>query len=159
MKLHLGVLDVPYSEDSGGGGTSATTGDVATILEDRYHIMELYYEEMGQDNVAKAFEESAKTAIEDMFSGKPMVDASYVGGGSATNFTLTADATQELEDAFRVFIDQKELDYVMPGVPTQASLKGINHRLKRPYVKSNPVRPSFRDTGLYQAAFRAWVEE
>jgi hypothetical protein len=44
------------------------------------------------------------------------------------------------------------------GVPTKAALKGINHRLRHPYRKSNPRRPSFVDTGLYVASFRAWME-
>jgi len=142
VRLHLGVQDIPYTN------SDKTTGDVAQILESKYHVMEIYVEEVGTDNIAKAFEESARNALEDLISGAP-----------AAGISLTNDAAGELEAAFRIFIDQKELDYVVPGVPTQASLKGVNHRFKRPYAKSNPVRPSFRDTGLYMASMRAWTEE
>lgn len=184
MKLHLGVLDIPHSTGSD-SEDYVTTGDVAVILEDRYHIIELYVEEIGHEHIARAFEESAKTAIEDIFSGKQTGAAEYMAGGSSEMFALTGDATQEIEDSFRIFIDQKELDFVMPGVPTFASTGGeisvteysvdkagnpkvrtvrrqrgaVNHRLKHPYAKDNPPRPSFRDTGLYQASFRAWVED
>jgi hypothetical protein len=149
VKLHLGVLEVPYDDGK------ATTGEVADILEEKYHIMEVFVEELG-DAIGDAFAEAAKNALQDLMSGVPMVQASYIGGGA--NFVLTADATQEIETAFRMFIDQQELDGVVPGVPTQASLKGINHRLAHPYAKANQPRPSFRDTGLYQSSFRAWTE-
>lgn len=142
MKLHLGVTDIPYANGK------ETTGDVATILEAKYHVMELFVEELGHDVIGKAFEESAKNAVEDLFSGAP-----------AASLSLTLDATEEIQTAFRIFIDQRELDGVVPGVPTQAALKGVNHRLKRPSVKGNPERPSFKDTGLYQASMRAWTEE
>lgn len=141
MKLHLGVLDVPYSAGK------KTTGDVAELLENRYHIMELFVETEGVDSISKAFEESARNALQDLLSGAP-----------ASSLSLTQDATQEIESAFRKFIDRKELDYVEPGVPTKASLKGVNHRLKRTNAKGNPARPSFRDTGLYQASFRVWTD-
>lgn len=141
MELHLGVLDIPYTNGS------KTTGDVAEILEARYHVMELFAETVGAEHIEKAFEESAKAAVEDLMSGAP-----------AASISLTDDATQGLETAFRVFIDQRKLDYVEPGVPTEASLKGVNHRFKRANAKGNPVRPSFKDTGLYEASFKAWTE-
>lgn len=142
MKLHLGVLDVPYADGK------ATTGDVATILEHNYNVMGVFVEEVGADAISAAFEQAAQDAIADLLSGAP-----------AASLNLTLAATGEIEDAFRIFIDQKEMDGVVPGVPTAASLKGVNHRLKRPYTKSNPVRPSFRDTGLYEASFKAWTED
>jgi hypothetical protein len=40
-----------------------------------------------------------------------------------------------------------------------AATAGVNHRKKKPYAKANPARPAFVDTGLYQSAFRAWVEK
>jgi hypothetical protein len=141
VKLHLGVVDVPYTA----GGE--TTYEVANHLEKKYHVMELFVEDVGVDHIARAFEESAKVVIEDTLSGAPPRDLS-----------LTYEAEQDLEVAFRKFIDQKQLDFVEPGVPTEASLKGVNHRLKHPYAKGNPTRPSFRDTGLYQTSFKVWTE-
>jgi hypothetical protein len=140
--LHLGVLDVPYADGK------VTTGEVATILEDKYHVIELFAEEMGADAIGEALAHSAKAAVEDLMSGAPQ-----------SSVHLTFEATEEIATAFRVFIDQKELDGVVPGVPTAASLKGVNHRLKRPYAKANPIRPSFKDTGVYENSFRAWTDD
>ncbi len=169
IELHLGVLDVPYTHDDspalnkgqarnkrrnaaraafGAPEFHGTTGDVAQILEDEYHVMELFYEEVGGDQIARAFEQSAKEALEDLIAGAPR-----------ESLSLTRQATEEIETAFRIFIDQKELDGIVPGVPTAAALAGVNHRLKHPYAKGNPERPSFKDTGLYQASFKAWAEE
>jgi hypothetical protein len=143
MRLHLGVLDVPYSKEEG-----KTTGDVATILEDKYHVMSTFVDVLGRDAIAAAFEQAAKSAVEDLFSGAPTPAVS-----------LTGDATEEVQSAFRVFIDQREMDGLVPGVPTAASLKGMNHRFSRPNARGNPVRPSFRDTGLYETSFRAWTDD
>ena len=141
LKLHLGVVDVPYEEGE------KSTGDVAEILEQEYHVMELFTEEVGSEAISNAFAQSAQRACEDLFSGAP-----------ATSLNLTYEATEEIASAFRVFLDQRELDGVVPGVPTQAALKGVNHRLAHPYAKSNPERPSFIDTGSYGASFRAWTD-
>ena len=155
MRLHLGVLDIPHPT-----GNDVSTGDVAEFLENKYHVMELFYEEVGGEAIARAFEQSAKNAVEDLFSGRP-----------ADTISLTDEATQEIETTFRVFIDQRELDHVVPGVPTMASTGGVvevngkkrrrgvvNHRMKHPYSQANAIRPSFRDTGTYQASFRAWTD-
>lgn len=140
--LHLGVLDVPYSDGK------RSTGDVAQILEDKYHVMELFAEDYGADAISKAFEEAARDALEDLLSGAPV-----------DSLSLTQSATDDIETAFKTFIDRRGLDYIVPGVPTKASLKGVNHRFKRATAKTNPVRPSFRDTGLYEASMKAWTEE
>ena len=141
MKLHLGVIEYPYADGS------TPTGDVAEILEARYHVIELFYQELGADNVASALELGAARAIQDLFAGAP-----------PQTISLTAEAEGEIEQAFRLFLDQRELDGVVPGVPTQAAIRGVNHRLKKPYAKSNPERPSFVDTGAYQQSFKAWTE-
>ena len=141
MKLHLGVIEYPYTD-----ATGVTTGDVAEILEAKYHVIELFYQELG-DDVSKTLELSAARAIQDLFAGAP-----------PRSVSLTAEAEGEIEAAFRLFLDQRELDGVVPGVPTQAAIRGVNHRLKHPYKKSNPERPSFVDTGTYQQSFKAWSE-
>lgn len=141
ISLHLGVLEMPY------GNHPETTGEVAEWLENRYHVMELFAEDVGSETIEKAFEESAQAAIEDLFSGARVEDVN-----------LTLDATEMIQTEFRKFIDEKKLDFVVPGVPTKASLEGVNHRFKHSHAKGNPVRPSFKDTGTYSAAFRAWTE-
>lgn len=166
--LHLGVIDIPYDvrvpesmkrvavrtqrggkakviKASPSGGQ--TTGDVAEILEDKYHIMEVFFEDIGYEAVMGALVNSLEGAIENIQSGAPL-----------STIKLYAGAESEIETAFRLFLGQQELDGVMPGVPTKAALKGVNHRMVHPYAKRGP-RPSFIDTGLYQASFKAWVEE
>src|SRR5580693_1553095 len=98
VTLHLGVLDVPYANGK------ATTGDVATILEDRYHIMEIFLEEAGRDAITDAFEHSAEEALQDLFSG-----------ASPASVSLTLGATEEIQEAFRVFLDGRGLDGIVPG--------------------------------------------
>jgi hypothetical protein len=72
------------------------------------------------------------------------------------NFTAAESA---IKTEFNKFIDSKAMDGVQPGVPTAAALAGVNHRLKHPYAKGNPVRPSFKDTGLFEQSMRSWIEE
>lgn len=165
--IHLGVVDVPYAthvpenqrrvvhRTTRGGVVSVatappsgaeTTGDVAQILEDEYHVMEVFYEDVGEALIAKALEHSVIGAIQDMALGKP------------TNLIDPfAKATTEIEAAFKVFLEQQEMDGVVGGVPTKAALKGVNHRLKHPYAKGNPERPSFIDSGTYESHFKVEV--
>src|SRR5271167_741677 len=102
--LHLGVLDQPYSfaplpgkrrPTKVAGGTQ-TTGDVAQWLEDRYHVMEVFYELHAADVVAPALEDSLQGALESILMG---ASASLDPLGSALG---------TIEDAFRTFIDSKE---------------------------------------------------
>jgi hypothetical protein len=188
LYLHLGVVDQPYSAHvaehqkrsvtrtlRGGKAKSfkaspsggETTGDVAAILEEKYRLFEVFANEVG--DVERAIEHSVEGSIETLLSGAPPSTDPF------------AEATGEIEDAFRIAIDQRIYDGLIPNVPTQAALKGVNHRLKDPYSKGssnqgkqnfnrywknrllsmgyNPERPSFKDTGLLQASFKAWVEE
>lgn len=142
MKLRLGVADVPYSRKGG-----QTTGEVAERLEGRYRIMQRFsaaHEDFIKDRLSAALAEGFETLL---VSGRAPPD-------------IFAGACSEIEERFRQFLDLRELDAAMdPGIPTKASLRGVNHRLKRPYAKSNPPRPSFIDTGAYQASMKAWVDE
>ena len=170
LTLHLGVIDQPY----GKAGVlpplkraskrkpsarmlqraiarthafkvaSITTAEVATILEAKYHLFTVFYE-LNQGRIADMFADAAAGALENVLLGAP------------SSLSLTADAEQEIEKRFKQAISAREYDKIIPGVPTQAALKGVNHRLKRPYAKDNPERPSFRDTGLLQASFKAWT--
>lgn len=140
--LHLGVTDLAYSDDEG-----KTTGDIATILESKYHIMQTFFDVMGADVVAKALERSVADAVEAMMMGS-----------NSASINLTAEAEGEIEAAFRLFLSQQEMDGLVEGVPTAAALAGVSHRFKHPYAKRAP-RPSFIDTGTYQASFKAWTDD
>jgi hypothetical protein len=149
LTLHLGVVDVPYAQPAPGAvghnkpPGSQTTGDVAEWLEAKYHVMEIFAE-LHKDDIDEALADSAAGALENLLMGSP-VGADAFGAGQS-----------KIEDAFRKFIDTKEMERLgYPGVPTKAALKGVNHRLKR---KRGPSRPSFQDTGLYEANFAAWVD-
>ena len=140
MRLHFGVVDVPYASDRRG----KSTGDVAEILEGKYEVMGTFYEQHG-DLVADEMAKSARNAAEALMMGAP-----------ATLDPFGA-ATAAIEARFRSFLVGKEMDRLgVAGVPTAASLRGVSHRFKRPYAR-RASRPSFIDTGLYQSSFKAWV--
>jgi hypothetical protein len=151
--LHLGVNDVPYgfTADRGRSKTgrqrASTTGDVAEILEDKYHVMQVFFA-LHEGDVVAAMGESLQGSLESLLMGRPQ-GVSPPAAGEA-----------EVQALFQRFLSDGEMERLgIPGVPTGAALKGVNHRRKHPYAKSNPSRPSFVDTGLFQSSFRAWVTE
>lgn len=163
MILHLGVIDIPYSEPPAAGPKptkrprkrprksqaakygNITTGDVAEILEARYHVMELFWE-LHKNEVAEDLEGSIAGALETFLMGGP-IDIDPVGSASS-----------KIEDRFKQMLATKELDSLgYPGIPTMAAQRGVSHRFKRPYVR-RAARPSFIDTGLYQSSMKAWVD-
>ena len=134
--LHLGVVDYPREE-------GLTVGDVAGFLEDKYHVMEVFYE-IHQDEVVAALINSYKGALDNLLMGGPR------------NADPSLRASAQIETRFRQFLFMKEMDALgAPGIPTQASLDGVNHRLKS---GRGPVRPSFIDTGLYENSFIIWLD-
>jgi hypothetical protein len=150
LKLHLGVVDVPYSYRAKNrrgrpakGASTVTTGDVADILEAKYDVMATFFEK-HEEEITEAIEKSLAHSLESTLSGAPSGRDPFLASYG------------KIETAFRKFLDNKEMDGV-PGVPTEASLKGVSHRFKHPYAK-RASRPSFIDTGLYEANFKAWIE-
>jgi len=160
ITLHLGVIDQPYTSYDGGkkaanpkrrgkkvvpatkAQRTVTTAQVARWLEDRYHVMEVFYEVDG--GVQDALRESVLDAMENVLMGAPV---------GANPFL---EATSEIQKRFKQFISNRTMETLgYPGVPTRAALMGVNSRLKK---RRGKRRPSFRDTGLYQASFMAWVD-
>lgn len=165
MHIMLGVIDIPYSDASyrpapknrrigqarrGKIGASKTpsnqktTGDVAETLEQRYHIMETFFE-LNEDMIGAALEQSMRHGLESFASGAP------------ATLTITAEAESEIEAKFRDFIAQRGMDGAVNGVPTIAARLGVSHRFLHPYAK-RPSRPSFYDTGLFVANFKMWTD-
>lgn len=159
LVLHLGVLVQPYrnwelaSLKTKAGKTRqkrvqgairpVTTGDVAGFLEARYGLIQTFYRVRGPV-IGKAMEKSLGGALESLMMGHA-VDP-------------WGDATQAIQADFKNWISSRAAEQAgMSGVPTQAALRGVNHRLRHPYRQSNPRRPSFRDTGLFMASFRSWM--
>lgn len=160
--LHLGVVDLPYTEApeppsklpkarkgkqrprKTRKASVQTTGDVAEVLETKYHIMETFFE-VHEEEIAADFAEALAGSLEDLVMGAPPSPRPYAAAESA------------LGARFKTFLETKEMDELAtPGVPTKASLRGVNHRLK---IKRGAPRPSFVDTGTYEAAFIAWIDE
>lgn len=156
--LKLGVIDIPYAYDQEQLGKkgkpikkkkkitlSITTGDVAEILEKKYHPMETFFEvhrqEIG-DEIAKAYVGSFQRL--------------HATGQGPDN--PAQGAMDWMQNRFKEFLAKREMEGLgIPGVPTQAALDGVSHRFAHPYAK-RPSRPSFIDTGLYQASARFWIE-
>ena len=151
--LHLGVLDQPYRFQASSRrgkrrsrASTKTTGDIATYLEDKYHVLEHFYE-LHQKDIAKSLEKSLAGSLETMLMGGP--------APAAPSF---ASAESEIETMMKDMISKQELDSLgYPGIPTLAALRGVNHRMLHPYAR-RPPRPSFRDTGLYQSSLKAWMD-
>lgn len=138
LTLHLGVAVIPYADRR-----SLTTGDVASFLESKYDLMATFYR-VHEADVAKALEDSLGGALESALMGK--------------STDPWGRATQAIQREFRTFISSMEAERVgIPGTPTKAALMGTNHRLAHPYSRRNPRRPSFRDRGIFQSSFRAWI--
>lgn len=152
MKLVLGVLDVAYSDASGTGAT--TTGDVAEILEARYHVMETFFE-LRREKIAAILADSMASHIQNLVSGGFAKRAD-------PSASLTYEGDQKIETEFRAFLSANEMGQLMAkfgGVLSAAALAGVNHRKKNPNAKTNKARPAFIDSGLYQTSMRAWSEK
>lgn len=158
--LHLGVIDVPYVQPPPKRrrrrirAGQVTTGDVATWLENRYHIMEVFYEEHRDDVVGAAIDESLQGAIESVMLGAPPALDPF------------GTATSKIEDALKQFIVTGEMDRLgYPGVPTKASQLRASGRRRGARFKSasatgtGAAAVSFYDSGLYESSVRAWISE
>lgn len=147
--LHLGVLDVPYQAKPKGRRSAATTttGDVAEILEGRYHVMQTFYDQHEQE-IADQLTQSLVDAAEAIMQGAPVTTDPFGG------------ATSQIEDRFKTFLSLEEMDKLgIPGVPTEAAKEGRSSRFKKGKSKGGAPRPSFVDTGLYLASFAAWTTD
>ena len=161
--LFLGVIDQPYTQGpiaprravhrrnrrsgkeesfSAPASGQATTGDVAGYLEAKYHVHEIFFEE-HKEEIGNDLAHAMAGALENLMQGAPVSDQPL------------KQATDWLQEGFQEFIDSKAMDALgYPGIPTAASIKGVRHRK----TTLEPGRPSFQDTGIYEASFAAWVE-
>jgi hypothetical protein len=148
LTLHLGIIEQNYTNSSGkslkAAGRVVSTGDVAGYLEERYHIYEHFFQ-IHSGQIGDAIADDMAGSLETMLMG------------GSTNLTL-GTATSKIDAMFKKMLSERELDQLgYPGIPTQAAKDGVNHRMKHPYAKRRE-RPSFIDTGLYQASFKSWIE-
>lgn len=134
MKLHLGVIDIPYEDEN------TTTGDVAERLEKKYRIMQTFFDRYGED-IARMMSNDLAAGLENLMAGAPLPSDPF------------AESMSQIHHLFAAFLYNKEMDG-LTGIPTQRSLKGISKRFKN---KKGAPRPSFIDTGMFEASMRAWV--
>jgi hypothetical protein len=126
-------------------GQGKTTGVVAKDLEKRYGLMGAFWE-MEQDYVMTLIEKSIGQSIEEM-----------VASGER-NPLISQDVLDKIETRFKRNLSTRRYDGQLNGVPTLAAQRGVSHLVRHPYAKRAP-RPSFIDTGMYQASFKAWLED
>lgn len=137
VKVCLGVVDMPYNY----GDTSATTGEVAEILEERYQLFSHFWEVHKDTIVPEVGEILAYSIINHIKHSAPLTSNELLG---------------ETMRSFNIFIEHEEMaGLAVDGVPTQAALDGRNSRLK---VKYGERRPSFLDGGLFKSSFVAWID-
>jgi len=138
-KGHVHKQDAKRKADA----ETVTTAKVAQILEDKYGVMQHFYD-AHTDDIAKALIDSVEGALEDVYAGSPVSDP-------------FAQAGQDIAADFRMFLMSAEIEHMgVEGVPTQAALDRRSLRFKS--KQSDKPRPSFVDSSLYEASFRAWTE-
>lgn len=162
ITLHLGVIDMPYAytreaerKTKKRKGTpkkkiaaNQTTGDVAEILEAKYHLMETFFD-ANEEKIVEQLTNSLAGAIQSLANG---VTSSH---GAIDPFAAGA---QQITEMFKQFILSGEAERVaIPGTPTKAALKGVSHRKAHPYAK-HERRVSFYDTGLFVDNFYTWAD-
>ena len=135
MRISLGVIEHPY------GDTGQSTGDVAEILEERYHVMETFRDQ-NIDFISEALTDGFLGAIENAFAGAPQ-DAD-----------IFASAMAAIEDRFHDFIDREE-----SGIKTKAKEKPLAGGRKKRQYRRVKAKTTFVDTGLYRNSFIAWVKD
>ena len=161
VKIHLGVIDQPYSKQSSAKVPQAkkgklnkpvkvatgeqTTGEVAGYLENKYSVMQGFVD-LHMPEIKQMMADSIQGSIENLLAG---------GKPQSNPF---GSATSQIEKLFKFqYLDKDEITQTgAKGVPTQAALNGVNHRLKS---GKGAARPDFIDTGLYQASFKVWTDE
>jgi hypothetical protein len=129
-----------------GFSKTMTAEKVAKILNSKYNILELFY---------GMYEKEINDIISSNFG---QVASNMLSAGRELNKVSKKNlqpGMQEIVGMFRSFIDNEEMNG-RPGIPAQASLMGIRHR--RGHRIRHGSRPSFVDTGIYKASFRAWVD-
>jgi hypothetical protein len=159
ISLHMGFINTPYLQENlatpfraaekeekrkrkRGFSRTMTAEKLSKILESKYGIVETFsgvYEEEIKSLMHEGFREVAENIISTRKAGETTVQMKK----------LMNPYTKQIESMFRTFIDNEEMNGMVPGVPTKVSIKGRGRR--RP-------GPSFIRTGIYKASFRAWVK-
>jgi hypothetical protein len=162
ISLKLGFINTPYTTQSVARPMTAaraesrrprrrsfsktiTAEDVAAILESKYKIIDTFTEMYAAQIQYTILSQFEKVAGDVLSGGRRRGDLG----------SILKPATKQIEVMFRQFLDKEEMNGRAPGVPTKAALAGVRHG--RGSKTRTGSRPSFIDTGIYRASFRAWV--
>ncbi|MEU0861315.1 hypothetical protein ABZ352_39075 [Streptomyces griseofuscus] len=104
ITFHLGVIDIPYGDEN------TTTSDVAVYLEEKYQIMQTFFDRYGND-IAELMSKDLAANLENMLAGAP------------PSRDPLAESMSRIHDLFVAFLDNGEMNG-MPGVPTRRALLG-----------------------------------
>lgn len=148
--LVLGVLVVNYSDANGATGGTTDTGTVAELLENKYHVMQSFFD-LHKGEIADDLANGMAASLQDLINGRTATGSPFYG------------AEQKIDARFRAFIygnEMQKLSLALTGKPiSAAAIRGVSHRRKSPYAQRNPSRPAFVDTSLYVSSFRSTVKK
>lgn len=173
--LHLGTLDVAYSDAN--GDATQTTFQVAEELEKRYAPMQTFFESRKQkiadwlaDDIANAINRLVRngTAIKNTGTRttRRLKQWYEPAGGqrilTSEQSSLTYGADQRIETEFRRFIFSNEMGNIADARGlggTFAAKAGVSRRFKDVYNSKGKrkARPFLVDSGLYVSTFRVWT--
>ena len=139
MILHLGVVDKPHLK-------GATTGSVANYLEERYGVMQMFYDRYA-DQINNDITQRLLDALE-------------------SNLSNPFDAPiDDITKTFHSYLETREVEQDNNKLPSQRAIDGYKSRMKNPtHMKKGkklvkrPRRESLIDTGVYMNSFVAWVD-
>jgi hypothetical protein len=134
MILHLGVEDIAYADGP------QKTSDVAEILEEKFHVMQIYADQ-NEDRIAQFIEDGVAGALESVLAGAPI------------NFDVFGSAIANIEDRFIEYIDGEE-----HGIKTKSKESPKAGARKKRQYKKVTNKTTFVDSGLYRNNFKAWVD-
>ncbi len=137
MNLLLGVKNVAYSDPDEKGAT--TTGQVAEILEEKYDVMQTFYD-LNQPKIAALVVQAFVNTLESRLQGQPKTPSI---------------PTSKIDKLFRDYLDSDDWQKTT-GKTIAVAAAGHSKRFKRAYMK-RPARPAFIDSGLYRRSFRSWL--
>lgn len=144
--LCLGVNNIPYDN------SNKTTHEVAEHLEDRYGIIQKFYD-LNESEISEDLATAMADALEYFVNGNPLLPIDLI-----MNENLG-----ERAEKFRDFLDTGEVERVgIPGTPTKRSLQRISLRFKSKKTrkgKKSVSRSSFLDTLFYRNSFKIWIED
>src|SRR6202012_2374940 len=163
--IRFGVIDIPYDNAATEppkqrasrlkkglkapkpkrDASTITTGDVAEILEAKYHPYTTFWDHHGQE-CADKMTEGLVGAMENLVMGAPLTIDPF------------AEAEGFIDSNFKNFITTGEMERLgIEGIPTQASIDRKSSRFKK--GRSKGPRPSLVDTGLWVDSPKTEIEE